>query len=297
MAACKILLTITVRNRHSVIQAPSQPLFVSAPARNFPPLLNPAECANRLTKSEIGDSMATVTAPVRRSVNPDRIFFPSMCLLILVTVWLGFSKTYYAVGMVRTHLPAPIIHVHAVVFTLWLLTLIVQIGLIRAKKVQIHRKLGLWGFGLAAAMVIIGLMAGTNALRRDMSPPGSGLDPKVFYIVPVSGILTFGTLVCWAYMARRRPIEHKRLIMFASLALLDAAIGRFPYTIMPMGPVTQNLILIALMLPMLAYDLITLKKLHRVTIISFLWIVALLFTRIPLGMTSQWLSFATFMHR
>jgi hypothetical protein len=239
--------------------------------------------------------MATIAAPVKRPVNSDRIFFPAMCVLILVTVWLGFSKTYYGVGMVRAHLPAPIIHVHAVVFTLWLLTLIVQIGLVRAKKVQTHRKLGLWGFGLAATMVVVGLMAGTNALRRNMSPPGSGLDPKVFYIVPVSGILTFGVLVCWAYMARRRPMEHKRLIIFASLAILDAAIGRFPYTIMPMGPMTQSLILIGLMLPMLAYDLVTLKKLNRATIISFLLIIALLFTRIPLGMTPLWLKFATFM--
>jgi hypothetical protein len=218
-----------------------------------------------------------------------------MCLLILVTVWLGFSKTYYAAGMVRAHLPSPIIHVHAVIFSLWLLTLVVQMGLVSAKKVQLHRKLGLWGFGLAACMVIVGLMAGTNALRRGMSPLGSGLDPKVFYIVPISGILVFGVLVGWAYIARRRPVEHKRLIIFASLTILDAAIGRFPYTITPMGPLTQNLILIALLVPMFVYDLATLKKINRVTIVSSLLIILVLFTRIPLGMTSQWLKFATFM--
>ncbi len=239
--------------------------------------------------------MATVAAPVRRAVNPDRIFYPSMCILILLTVWLGFSKTYYAAGMVRANLPAPIIHVHAVVFTLWLLTLIVQTGLVSVKKVQLHRKLGLWGFGLAALMVIIGLMAGTNALRRGMAPPGSGLDPKVFYIVPVTGILMFGMFVGWAYKARRRPLEHKRLIMFASLVILDAAIGRFPYTITPMGPITQNLILLGLFLPMFAYDLATLRKINRVTIISWLVVAVWLFTRIPLGMTSPWLKFATFM--
>jgi hypothetical protein len=239
--------------------------------------------------------MATVTAPVRRAVNPDRIFFPSMCLLILVTVWLGFSKTYYAAGMVRANLPAPIIHVHAVVFTLWLLTLAVQTGLVSAKKVQLHRKLGLWGFGLAALMIVLGLMAGTNSLRRDFAPLGSGLDPKVFYIVPVTDILLFGVLVGWAYIARRKPAEHKRLIIFATLVILDAAIGRFPQTITPMGPMTQNLILVGMLLPMFAYDLATLKKINRVTIVSSLLMIVMLFTRIPLGMTSPWLKFATFM--
>jgi hypothetical protein len=186
--------------------------------------------------------------------------------------------------------------VHAVVFTLWLLTLAVQTGLVTAKKIQIHRKLGLWGFSLAALMVVVGLMAGTSSLRRNFAPLGSGLDPKVFYIVPVSDILLFGVLVGWAYVARRRPVEHKRLIMFATLLILDAAVGRFPYTIAPMGPTTQNLILLGLMLPILVYDLATLKKLNRVTIIIFLLVAVLLFTRIPLGMTSPWLKFATFMH-
>ena len=239
--------------------------------------------------------MATISAPVRHPINKDRIFFPSMCLLILVTVWLGFAKTYYAAGLVRANLPSPVIHVHAVIFTLWLLTLVVQTGLVTAKKVQVHRKLGLWGFGLAAAMIVAGLTAATDALRRGMSPPGSGLDPKVFYIVPVSGILLFGVLIGWAYKARRRPVEHKRLIIFASLLLLDAAIGRFPYTITPMGPLAQNFILISLMVPMYVYDLATLKKINRVTIVSSLLIVLLLFTRIPLAMTSPWLKFAAFM--
>jgi hypothetical protein len=133
-------------------------------------------------------------------------------------------------------------------------------------------------------------------LRRNLSPPGSGLDPRVFYIVPVSDILLFGVLVGWAYIARGRPVEHKRLIMFATLTILDAAVGRFPYTITPMGPMAQNLILLGLALSMFVYDLATLKKLHRATIISFLLIAVLIFARIPLGMTSPWWKFATFMH-
>jgi len=240
--------------------------------------------------------MATVTVPARRSVNPDRFFFPSMCLLILVTVWLGFAPSYYAAGMVRANLPAPVIHVHAVVFTLWLLTLIVQIGLISAKKVQLHRKLGLWGFGLAGLMVVVGMMAATNSLRRNAAPSGSGLDPKVFYIVPVSSIVLFCGFVVWAYRTRRRPVEHKRLIMFATIVILGAAIGRFPLTITPMGPMTLNLIQIGFMVPILAYDFATLKKISHVSIIGFLVIAVWLFTNIPLGMTPLWLKFATFMH-
>ena len=252
---------------------------------------------NRDRAVVLGGSMATIAEPVRRPINKDRIFFPSMCVLILITVWLGFSKTYYAAGMVRAHLPSPIVHIHAIIFSLWLVMLAVQTGLVSAKNVHLHRKLGLWGFGLAALMVVVGMMAGTEALRRGASPPGSGLDPRVFYFVPVSSMLLFATFIGWAYTKRRRPAEHKRLIIFATILLVDAAIGRFPQTIAPMGPTTLNLISIGLMVPILAYDLATLKNLNRFTIVSFLVIVIWLFIRIPLGMTSPWLQFATLMRR
>src|SRR5579859_4892571 len=119
--------------------------------------------------------MATAVMTARKTkVTSDRVFFPAMCLLILVTVWLGFSKTYYAAGLVTAHLPAPIIHVHAVFMTLWLLTLTVQTSLVSVRRVKLHMAVGLWGFALAATLVPVGTLAAINALHRDMSPPGSG---------------------------------------------------------------------------------------------------------------------------
>jgi hypothetical protein len=109
-------------------------------------------------------------------------------------------------------------------------------------------------------------------------------------------MVLFSGFISWAYRARRRPADHKRLIVFATIVILGAAIGRFPRTIMPMGPVTMNLIQIGLMVPILAYDLATLKKVSRVSIIGFLVIAVWLFISIPLGMTPLWLKFATFMH-
>ena len=240
--------------------------------------------------------MATVAMTARRPVNPDRIFFPSMCLLILITVWLGFSKTYYAVGMVRAKLPSTIIHVHAVVFSLWLLTLVVQTALVGVRKVQVHRRLGLWGFGLAVVMVGLGLVAATDALHRGMSPPGSGLSAQEFYVVPITDISVFAVLVSWAYSARRRPVEHKRLILFATITLIDAAIGRFPYAVMPMGVLAQTLIFFSFLAIMMAYDLATLRRVHWVTIVSSLLIVTMTLGRIPLAQTSLWMKFASMMH-
>lgn len=241
--------------------------------------------------------MATaVVARQRPKVNPDRVFFPVMCLLVLITVWLGFSKTYYAVGMVRATLPSPIVHIHAVAFSLWLVTLVAQTLLVTARKVKLHMTLGLWGFGLAGVMVVLGLMAAKDALRRGMSPPGSGLDSRVFFVVPVTGILLFAALTTWSYLARRRPMEHKRLIMLATITLLDAAIGRFPTAVTPMGPLGQTLIFFAFLLLMIGYDIVTLKKVHRATWVASLLIVVVTLARIPFAQTGAWIKFAERIH-
>ncbi|HWT64993.1 MAG TPA: hypothetical protein VN151_02680 [Terracidiphilus sp.] len=241
--------------------------------------------------------MATIAMPSRRGkLHPDRVFYPVMCLLVLITIWLGFAKTYYAAGLIRAHLPSPVIHVHAVVFSLWLLTLIVQIALVSARKVKLHMALGLWGFGLAAVMVVIGTISSVNSLRRDMSPPWSGLSALTFFVIPLSAIALFAVMVAWSYAMRRRPDYHKRLMILANIVLLDPAIGRFPDTITPMGPMTQSLILFSFLVILMAYDFFTLRKVHRVTWQGSLLIAVTVLARVPFGMTPLWQHFAQWLH-
>jgi len=242
--------------------------------------------------------MATaVVSPRRAKVQPDRIFFPSICLVILATVWLGFSKTYYAAGMVNAHLPATIIHVHAAAMTLWLLTLTVQTSLVSIRKVKLHMTVGLWGFALAVAMLPIGTLAAINSLRRDMSPPGSGLSPLTFFVVPVSALLAFGVLAAWSYSVRRKPDQHKRLILLATTPLLDAAIGRFPQTLgIANSPLSQVLLICIFPVALVIYDLISRRKIQRVTWVGFLFLLVIWLTRIPLAQTAPWQAFAKMVH-
>jgi hypothetical protein len=242
--------------------------------------------------------LATVVmTPRKTKVNPDRIFFPSMCLLFLVTVWLGFSKTYYAAGLVTAHLPATIIQVHAAAMTLWLLTLIVQISLVSVRKVKLHMAVGLWGFALAVCMIPIGTLAAINALRRDMSPPGSGLTPQTFFVVPVSALLAFLILAAWSYSVRRKPDQHKRLILLATVPLLDAAIGRFPQTLgIASTPVAQLLLICIFPAVLITYDLVSRRKVLRVTWIGSLLLLVVWVTRIPLAQTAPWQAFAKMVH-
>ena len=154
----------------------------------------------------------------------DRMFFSAMALLVLASVLYGFARTYFLAGMVTAPLPNRLIHVHGAAFTLWIVLLIVQTGLISARQIRVHRTLGLGGFGLAVVMVILGLFAAADALRR--STGALGADAKTFFIVPITDMVLFSVFVFFAYRARSKPEAHKRLILIATIALMGAAVGR-----------------------------------------------------------------------
>ena len=60
------------------------------------------------------------------SSRRDNLFFRTVAVLILATVFLGFARTYYLAGVFRAPLPNLLIHIHGAVFSLWILFLIVQ---------------------------------------------------------------------------------------------------------------------------------------------------------------------------
>ena len=104
--------------------------------------------------------------------------------------------------------------------------LVTQTSLVAAGRVDIHRRLGIAGFLLACLMVILGVLVATDSLVREAGP--AGRDPKFFYIIPVTDMLIFGTVIFFALRARKNPAAHKRLIYLATTALLIAAIARWP---------------------------------------------------------------------
>src|SRR5437016_10921650 len=110
----------------------------------------------------------SVSLPGRRY---DHLFFSAMALLMLITVFVGFARTYYLAGVFHAPLPSLIIHVHGAAFSCWILLLVSQTSLVSAGRVDIHRRLGIAGFFWACLMVILGVLAATNSLNRNAAPP------------------------------------------------------------------------------------------------------------------------------
>src|SRR5712692_2575225 len=179
----------------------------------------------------------TLSMPGRRY---DHLFFSTMALCMLATVFAGFAHTYYLAGMFHAPLPSLIIHLHGAAFSCWILLLVTQTSLVAAGRVDIHRRLGIAGFLLACLMVVLGVLASTDSLVRQAGPPGQ--DPKFFYIIPLTDMLVFATLIFFDFRARSNPPAHKRLIFVATTALLIAAIARWPLALVHRNPIRAALL-------------------------------------------------------
>lgn len=171
---------------------------------------------------------ATGRAP--RPAHP-RWFYPAAGLVMLIFTVLGFQLFYFH-G--RSHpgreIPPPIrtlIIAHAVAMSAWILLFAAQPILVAQRNVRLHRAVGRVGAGIAAAVVVLGLMLGIQSAR--VTPPEVilwGLPPAKFMAVPVISILLFGVLVTAAVWKRRRPAVHRSLMFLATLVIIPAAVSR-----------------------------------------------------------------------
>ncbi|RXH58734.1 hypothetical protein [Granulicella sibirica] len=232
--------------------------------------------------------------PVNRTF--ERVFFGGMAILLCVIVFVGFSATYFRAGMIHAPLPAPILHIHGAAFTLWMVLFLIQAALISAKRVQWHRSLGTVAFCLPPIMVVLGFIAAVDALHRGVHI--GPLDPAVSAATPLLGITTFAGIIYASWRTRRQPDSHKRLILLATIGLVDAALGRFPWSRMHFSPAAGAVTgLGILVLMVIAYDLISLHRLHR----STMWAAPLTFAvgalAVPIGMTPAWHHLAAFLDR
>jgi len=234
----------------------------------------------------------TTAELVRNARRADNIFFSGMAVLILATVFVGFARTYFLAGMVRAHLPSPVIHIHGIVFSLWVLLLITQTSLVSAGRTDLHRKLGLAGFALACLIPVLGVLAATNSLSRNFAPPGFPLGAQTFYAIPMADMLIFSTLVFFAFRARRTPAVHKRLILIATIALMDAPTGRPPFSALTGHPHMDALFPMIFLLLVVAYDLWSTRTVQRATIWAGLFLIVVEQLRVPIGMSGAWHNFA-----
>ena len=168
--------------------------------------------------------MATIAAPQARPLVSK--FYVTMAAVFVAIAFGGFFETYWFQIARGTFTGSPLLHLHGLLFSLWTLFFLSQALLVANRNLKSHRAWGLFGISLATAMLFTGLMVAVGGLH-DRLDAGYGDAARAFVIVPITNILLFAGLVAAAIVNLRRPEWHKRLMLVATAALLQAAVARF----------------------------------------------------------------------
>ena len=88
----------------------------------------------------------------RQSKSRERLFYIGMVIAIVITVFAGFSRTFYLRPYFQTQALIPLLILHGVVFSSWIVLLVTQTTLVATKRMRTHMRLGIAG-GLLASLI------------------------------------------------------------------------------------------------------------------------------------------------
>jgi len=179
-----------------------------------------------------------------------------------------------------------IIHVHAAVFSGWMLLYLAQVWLVYRRRVAAHQALGRFGIYYGLLVLLFGVVVTVAAPVLSVQEGRSTLDEAAgFLVLPIGDLLLFGGFFTAGIAWRRQRDVHKRLMLLATVALLFAPAARFAGE----GGVPAILLLwLAPVALAIAYDAWTDRRVDRTYIIGLaVFLVAV--TRVSLMESEYWL--------
>lgn len=224
-------------------------------------------------------------------------FYLYMAVSCVAVAFLGFAPTYWlplAEGKFTAH---PIVHIHGLVFFAWTLFFVYQAWLAASGRLARHRSVGLIGISFATAMTILGALVAINQMKS-AAALGLAEAGEAFAIVPLSSILFFAVVVAFAIGNVRRPEWHKRLMLVATISILDAAVARWFLVLLSppgaVGPpsvgvdVPPALLTCVLLIVAIVRDWRVGGRPHPAYLVGLGALVAMKLIQIPLSATPLW---------
>ena len=213
----------------------------------------------------------------------DRWIYVFTAASFIVIVLNGFiPSSLMKIAMVQSgeRPPFPLVmHMHAVLMGSFLILLLAQTTLMATGRPAHHMKLGLLSLLLVPAIVVVGFLLATQnyiaashlarngataAIRQRFAERVPELDNILLLQLRI-GIL-FPLLIGIGLGARRRePGLHKRMMILGTAMALPAGIDRIPWlpTTLPQNPLGPDFYTVLAISPMLVWDLLRNRYLHR----------------------------------
>ena len=230
------------------------------------------------------------SASPRRRLRKSR-FFTFLGLLMLALAIAGFWPQYF--GVVAGRAPGPttrfwLIHLHAALFTLWLLLYISQAALIVTGRASAHFRLGPWlaAYGFGAALVGLyaaGLLAHRFGLRENDPDAGAA-----FVFFPAIDMVYFAGFLAAAIAYRKRPHLHKRAMFVATFSIAVVGLNRLVGRAGIEEAVLWQVLNLGPLLIVIGYDLLVCRKLYAVMAVGLV-VHAVRLNAEPFVATEAWL--------
>jgi len=202
----------------------------------------------------------------------ERKFYFGMALLLFAVAFVGFSRTFYLDPLFP---PQPygategIFLIHGAFITAWFLLLILQPTLIAKGDIRRHMAVGAAGAALAAVLVLVAIYGALVAAARPGGFMGVPIPPLAFLAIPMMDMLLFSVFVTLAISNRHDAQAHKRLMLIATVQMCGAAFARFPFEFIATGsPLVFFGLQSSLLIPLVAWDFLSRKRLHAMTVLG-----------------------------
>lgn len=229
------------------------------------------------------------TNSLKANDAPKRYVHSIIAGLVLLLVFAGFAQSYYLKRLFGGDALSVLLHIHGLVMTLWILLFMLQVRLIATHKLALHRRVGMWGMGLALLVMVIGIATAVDSARRAQAAPG-GLS---FLATSLGGLFVFVALVVLGLIYRRQRDFHSRFMLLANLSILAPAIARIPLDVIERGGLTLIFILKDVcVLAFVFYDVASTRRLHPATVWASLFIIASYPVTRMVGTSSVWIDIA-----
>ena len=225
--------------------------------------------------TEVSDTVRRAFASYHRH---DRALITGLVLAIWLAILTGFGIDI-AKKAASGGLDYPlVIHLHVLAFGSWLALLLVQVFLMRTRRVALHRRLGMVALLLVPMMLILGPAA---AIVHSENPymPDRWLS---FMSVQFANVLGCVVLLAAGFLKRHDAAAHKRLMLMGTIAVTEPGFTRI-WGLPLWARLGEGYLpfyfsiyagTLSLMLVVGAYDLVTRRRLHPVYIAATLWILA-----------------------
>lgn len=236
--------------------------------------------------------------PLGRGREDSRFFFIMVAISALI-IFAGFAPSFYLKSLIHAPPPlSPLTIVHGIVFTGWVLFVVLQSALIGFGDPALHRRLGVLGAVLFGSVITLGLSTAITAAKLGHAPPGAPA-PMAFLALPFFDLAGTAVLVILALANRARLDFHKRLMMCGLAAMTPPGLGRIliGVGVIAAGTSVSLLVMDLLLAVAIAYDMIVHRHVHP----AYFLCAAIFFVMnvgVAWGYTSpEWLSFAQWLTR